>query len=334
MPLTTSGKLNFLKYTVEGVILGASTIPFFTWGTLHWALKLLIGLLVVGILLFTPKARRVVYPALPVLAWLVLFTSCGEIPTALRPEINVTILPRLEAAIFGRNLSDELASNTSPAKDILAWIPYGILHFINGIIAIPIIYYSGSKGTLHRFVRAYGYMNLAGVITQIAFPTSSPWYLYFFGTQPANYAMPGNPGGLIRVDSILHINLYSSTFSNSPLVFGAWPSLHSGSAILINLFIARINPWLIPLNVGYVVWIWWACLYLRHHYLVDLIGGLMFAAVAFIWAYHDQLLPDNNHGKQYQSLPNSILGLEHDLNDRYPVYCTKEEKPLMVVIRT
>ncbi|ORY05763.1 PAP2-domain-containing protein, partial [Basidiobolus meristosporus CBS 931.73] len=243
------------------------------------------------LLLFTPNLRPFLCPALPVLAWLSLFTSCGGIPTDIRPEINVTLLPRLETSIFGVNLSDKLASNISPVKDIFAWIPYGVLHFINGVICIPVFYFLAPKGTLPKFARAFGYMNLAGVVTQIAFPTASPWYLHLYGTQPANYSMPGNPGGLIRVDDILHINLYGNTFGNSPLVFGAWPSLHSGSAVLINLFIARLNPWLIPLNFGYVFWIWWACLYLRHHYLVDLFGGFFYAFIAFVWIYRGRILP-------------------------------------------
>ncbi|ORX88812.1 PAP2-domain-containing protein [Basidiobolus meristosporus CBS 931.73] len=295
-PLLTAYYLFFDKLSVylsfvEIPFLCLAFTPFFVWGSLHWTLKLALVLVGGAVYYFVPRSREIIRPALPVLAWLSLFTSCGGIPTHLRPSINVTLLPKLEELLFGGNLSDKLASNPSDWKDILAWIVYGVLHFINGFIAIPLMYFLGPKGTLPKFVRAYGYLNLAGVTTQLLFPTASPWYLYLYGLHPANYSIHGEPGGLARIDKILHVNLYGNTFGNSPLVFGAFPSLHSGCAVMINLFLAHLKPYLIPFNLLYITWIWWACLYLRHHYLVDLIGGFVYAFVCFIIVYKGRIAP-------------------------------------------
>lgn len=85
--------------------------------------------------------------------------------------------------------------------------------------------------------------------------------------------MAGSPAGLARIDKLLGIDLYTSSFTASPLVFGAFPSLHAGSATTEALFMSHVFPTLRPFFIGYVFWIWWATMYLSHHYAVDLIGG-------------------------------------------------------------
>lgn len=94
--------------------------------------------------------------------------------------------------------------------------------------------------------------------------------------------MPGDPGGLARVDDILGVEMYKTTFTASPLVFGAFPSLHSAIAWELAFFLVYIfGPRAIPFAVLYVFWIWWATMYLGHHYVVDLVGGGAYAVVAF-----------------------------------------------------
>lgn len=116
-------------------------------------------------------------------------------------------------------------------------------------------------------------MNLVGVTIQLLFPCSPPWYENMYGLAPANYSIPGSPAGLAAIDKLFHIDLYTSTFTASPMVFGAFPSLHSGSATIEALFMGNIFSRLRPLFVLYILWLWWATMYLSHHYAVDLVGG-------------------------------------------------------------
>ena len=53
-----------------------------------------------------------------------------------------------------------------------------------------------------------------------------------YGLAPANYAMEGSPAGLARIDQLFGVDMYTSTFTASPLVFGAFPSLHAGCATI------------------------------------------------------------------------------------------------------
>jgi hypothetical protein len=67
-------------------------------------------------------------------------------------------------------------------------------------------------------------------------------YELIYGLTPANYSIRGAAGGLARIDALFHSNGYQTTFSASPVVFGAFPSLHSGCATMEALFISHFFP--------------------------------------------------------------------------------------------
>ncbi|KAF8937220.1 Aureobasidin resistance protein Aur1 [Dissophora ornata] len=245
-------------------------------------LKLPIALIAVA-LLVPKQTRPFMMPFLAIAGWLILFYTCRFIPAEWRPHIYTSVLPALDNIIYGDNLSDLLASSTAPWKDLLAWLPYGIFHFVMPIVVAVLIALFAPPGTLPVFARTFGYMNVAGVMTQLLFPCAPPWYETRYGPlQPAAYSMPGDPGGLTRVDDILGTDMYRSTFTASPLVFGAFPSLHSGCAWQLAFFTVFVfGPRSIPFALIYVFWIWWAAMYLSHHYVVDLVGGSVYAIIAF-----------------------------------------------------
>ncbi|CAO3569222.1 unnamed protein product [Mortierella alpina] len=234
-------------------------------------------------LLIPRRTRQFMLPFLAIAAWLILFYCCRFIPAEWRPHIFTSVLPALENILYGGSISEMLAKSTSPFKDVLAWIPYGVLHYVLPIVTAILIVCFGQPGTLPVFARTFGYLNVAGVLTQILFPCAPPWYeTRYGGLQPATYTMPGDPGGLARVDDILGVQMYKTTFTASPLVFGAFPSLHSADAWMLAFFLVYVfGPRSIPFALTYVFWIWWATMYLGHHYVVDLVGGAAYAVVAF-----------------------------------------------------
>lgn len=84
------------------------------------------------------------------------------------------------------------------------------------------------------------------------------------GLTPAHFGMSGSPGGLARIDTLFHSNGYTNTFSNSPMVFGAFPSLHAGCATADALMLSHFFPkFRIPLAI-YVLWLYWSTMYLTH----------------------------------------------------------------------
>lgn len=195
------------------------------------------------------------------------------IPGDSRPTVWVRVLPALENIFYGANISNILSAHKNVLLDILAWLPYGIIHFGAPFVCSAIMFVFGPPSTVSVFARSFGYMNLAGVTIQLLFPCSPPWYENLYGLAPANFSMQGSPAGLARIDQLFGIDLYTSTFTASPMPFGAFPSLHAGCATFEALFMSHVFPALTPFFVGYTLWLWWATMYLSHHYAVDLIGG-------------------------------------------------------------
>lgn len=140
--------------------------------------NLLIRCILSGLLccsFFIPYIRRFTLPALPIFTWLVTYYAVQFIPNDYRPNhIFVNVLPTLERIIYGTNLSEIISQHTHPILDILAWLPYGVIHFSFPFILSALLFIFGPPGTLKVFASAFGFMNLAGVLTQLFFPNASP----------------------------------------------------------------------------------------------------------------------------------------------------------------
>jgi inositol phosphorylceramide synthase catalytic subunit len=221
------------------------------------------------------------------------------IPGEYRPPIWVRVLPALENIFYGANLSNILSAHKNVALDILAWLPYGIIHFGGPVVCALFIFFFAPPTTVPVFARSFGYVNLVGVMIQILFPCSPPWYENMYGLAPANYSMKGSPAGLARIDQLFGFDLYTTTFTASPLVFGAFPSLHAGNATIEALFMSYVFPRYKPLFIAYTLWLWWATMYLSHHYAIDLVGGSLLSGVVFYYA-KSKFLPRMQSDKTFR----------------------------------
>ncbi|KAG1144849.1 hypothetical protein G6F37_003405 [Rhizopus arrhizus] len=307
-------------YNIQYIFLGVLLcIDFFIISTPTAIPRLLIAASLIASF-WVPYIRRFTLPALPIFTWLITFYACQFIPNHYRPNhIFVNLLPTLERILYGANLSEVISKHTHPILDILTWLPYGVIHFSFPFLLAFLLFSLGPPGCLKVYGAAFGYMNLAGVLTQLLFPNASPWYELSYGSAPADYSIPGEAGGLIRIDQILGLDLYGSTFGSSPLVFGAFPSLHSACATIEMFFVIYLFPKLKPLAVIYVMWMWFATMYLTHHYMIDLVGGSIYAITAF--AISRRFLPKVNTdyctrlhylGKTKFTLSSFIYSIEHD----------------------
>ena len=260
-------------------------------------LKLFIPVLYLLALLI-PLTSQFFVPATPVFAWVLTFFTSRFIPSVYRPSISVSLLPTLESVLYGANISDILTRFTHPILDIIAWLPYGVIHFTFPFVVAAFLWLFRPKEALHLWARAFGYMNLIGVIIQILFPCAAPWYELIYGLTPADYSMHGSPGGLARIDALFHSQGYTTTFSNAPVVFGAFPSLHAGCGTLEALFVSHFFPHMTRWIWGYAGVLYWATMYLSHHYLIDVVGGACLAVATFYL-----FLPDDLRGSAATAPP-------------------------------
>lgn len=121
-----------------------------------------------------PITSQFFVPASPIFIWLITYFTSRVLPAEWRPRISVTLLATLESVLFGANISDILTRFTHPILDIVAWIPYGVVHFVGPFVVAIFIWLFRQPKALKYWGFAFGYMNLLGVITQILLPCAPP----------------------------------------------------------------------------------------------------------------------------------------------------------------
>ena len=150
-------------------------------------------------------------------------TASRFIPGDYRPPIWVRVLPALENIFYGANLSNILSAHRSVVLDILAWLPYGIIHYGGPAVCAIFIFFFAPPKTLPVFARSFGYVNVIGVTIQILFPCSPPWYENMYGLAPANYSIKGSPAGLARIDKLFGLSSTRQPLQHRPWYLGHSP---------------------------------------------------------------------------------------------------------------
>lgn len=124
---------------------------------------------------------------------------------------------------------------------------------------------------LRRFVWGFLLVNVIGFAFMAIWPVAPPWYVFDYGYQAPQTAIPGQPAGLARVDAFLGIDYFQGVYGQSKYVFGAMPSLHIACPTWFALHIK--GRWRQAAAALYALLMAFFAVYLTHHYIVDLIAG-------------------------------------------------------------
>jgi len=233
--------------------------------------------------------------AIFVVLWQVLYSAAPYIPVHMRPVIDVHSLVAWDKSMFLILPHQVFARLQNPFLDVFTAIPYTI-HIFWPIGFLCWSFFKHRSLTL-PYINCFGLLSLLAVVTELVFPTAPPWYFEKYGFEPAAYSLPGDPGGLARVDNMFDTNFYDDTFRKSPVVFGAFPSLHCAWPTLLTLFLVfHVLPsWKYKwIPCVYIMWVAFAVVYLQHHYVADILGGMLLA-----WLVYELLGP---HRKVFQRL--------------------------------
>lgn len=132
-----------------------------------------------------------------------------------------------------------------------------------------------------RVMWAMLFLNLAAYATHLAYPAAPPWYVARYGPGEAVLSALPEAGGAARFDALFNVRWFAEYYGKNANVFGAIPSLHVGQT-----FLAVLYAWQLRSLRAFVTVFWLTVLlgsvYLNHHYLVDGLAGMGFAAGA--WA--------------------------------------------------
>lgn len=158
----------------------------------------------------------------------------------------------------------------------LCWVPVPILFGIW-------LYFKGEKELYLHLSIVFLLVNIIGFTGYYIHPAAPPWYVMSHGFEPI-LGIPGETAGLSRFDSLIGINIFGSMYSRNANVFAAVPSLHSAYMIipLYYAIVRKSNMFIIALFAFILVGIWFTAVYTAHHYLIDVLSGIMCAIIGII----------------------------------------------------
>lgn len=158
----------------------------------------------------------------------------------------------------------------------LCWVPVPLGFAIY-------LYLKGKREMYLRFSLAFLFVNLVGFVGYYIHPAAPPWYVIEHGfTHVLN--TPGSVAGLGRFDSLVGAPVFHSIYCNNSNVFAAVPSLHAAYMLVATIYaiISRQSKLCIGIFAFICMGIWWTAVYSTHHYIIDVLLGILTTIVALL----------------------------------------------------
>ena len=190
----------------------------------------------------------------------------------------------LELALFGRMTPTLVLQQyfRMPILDYVGAFFYTIYFFVPTVFGFVV--WRESHKDYWRYTISLGVLTYSALVTFLVYPVAPPWL------NPAETSQ-----GVIRiltasVDKNLGIPVYKTIYGFfGPNLYAAFPSLHSALSLLVFLFAIRIWRWKALPVLALPAGTWFSAVYLGEHYIIDVLGGIAYAMLAFIAV--EQILP-------------------------------------------
>ena len=219
----------------------------------------------------------------------IIFDYMKAFPNYEYNTVSIRELYNLEKSIFGFNYKGSVVTpneywlmNYNATLDVLTGIFY--LSWIPVPLTFAGVLFFTRKREFFYFSLTFLLVNLLGFCIYYIYPAAPPWYVQQFGFDfIAN--TKGNTAGLYRFDEFFGVEIFKGLYEKSSNVFAAMPSLHSSYPLIVLYYAIRNK--LGPVNWVFgaiMVGIWFAAVYSSHHYVLDVLAGIV-CAITGIWLF-------------------------------------------------
>lgn len=271
-------------------VLFAGSSAYFAWFWYFVGFRtehLFIYLLALSLYYISITTRRFILAFGVFIAYWIIYDSMRVLPNYEVNPIHVAEPYFFEKNWFGINTPDgRLTWNEyfkirhTPFWDIVTG-----LFYLNWV-PIPLLFafwlLRTDKLLFLKFSYAFVFTNLVGFCIYYLYPAAPPWYVEQYGFDVI-HGTPGNAAGLLEFDKLLGIELFEGMYRKNANVFAAIPSLHSAYPMLCLLYGLRLKKtWLTVLFAVFTAGVWFAAVYSRHHYIIDVILGAAVAVFSFL----------------------------------------------------
>lgn len=217
----------------------------------------------------------------------IIFDYMKAFPNYLFADVHTASLHNAEKAIFGIHTSEGLITpneyflkHNNSTLDIMSGLFY--LCWIPVPLAFGTYLFFTNRRLFLQFSLTFVLVNLVGFVGYYTYPAAPPWYLQEHGLI-AQLNTPGSTAGLHRFDDYFGVTIFQSIYAKSSNVFAAMPSLHSAYPLIVVYYgfkkkIGYFNIVFMCVTMG----IWFAAVYTSHHYVLDVLAGILCAAIGIL----------------------------------------------------
>ena len=204
----------------------------------------------------------------------------------------------LERWLFGGHLPTQVLQDLFHPATGTDWLAmagtvFYFLHFPLPL-AVAFLLWVRRRRAYYDFIAAIIVLSMAGFLTYLVLPVAPPWYAAQDGLingadgLPAiTYLKSQGFNDIARLFGFEGRYLYSYTiYEINPNAVAAFPSLHAGYPFLAFLFARRAFGRAGWLMAAYTACVWFAIVYLADHYVVDILGGVAYASIAYLAVVH------------------------------------------------
>jgi membrane-associated phospholipid phosphatase len=190
---------------------------------------------------------------------------------------HVSDLASIETGLFGGHLPTAVLQQTLDVGALGRVIDYGgtVVYFSHFVfpLAVGMVLWLVDRVQFVRFTTALMGMALVAFVVFLLVPTAPPWYAETHG-------VIGGFEKIIGTTLPSAVSPYYNSLNPNPVA--AFPSLHAAFPFLGFLALRRVYPRASWIAFAWCIAVWFSVVYLGEHYVVDVIGGVVLAALAWL----------------------------------------------------
>ncbi len=242
----------------------------------------------------SPVSRKFIIGFSIFIVYWILFDYMKAFPNYTYNIVHIQDLYNAEKSFFGFPYFGKIITpneywlqNGSTWLDIITGVFY--LCWIPVPLAFAAYLFFKNKDMFLHFSLTFVLANMIGFIIYYAYPAAPPWYYQLNGAHFIPGTL-GNTAGLHKFDDYFNISVFHSLYARSSNVFAAMPSLHSSYPVIVLYYgIKSKSGWVNGIFVAVAFGIWFAAIYTSHHYVLDIMAGVI-CAVAAVFIFEKLLL--------------------------------------------
>jgi inositol phosphorylceramide synthase catalytic subunit len=240
---------------------------------------------VCGLILLHNYSYKTVLVLSSFLAFLIIYDTLPAFPNHTFSKVHILEPYHIELALFGVDdhgqrvvLNEWFATRTNDVLSLIAGFSYILW------MPLPMMYagylFFKNKGLLFDFGMTFLLTCIIGMIGYYIYPAAPPWYYINHGVG-TDFTIPGSEGLLSEFDRIVGMPIFNGIYAKGANVFCAIPSLHCSYPVVCMMTAWKIkNRWHITIFALWALGTWFAAVYSQHHYVIDVILGVICALIA------------------------------------------------------